>query len=191
MRMNRVFKAKPNLVTVRSWIIGYIVAVAIGALVVSIFFRGQCYTADQVAVVIAIPMIIAAVFGRIIWSVVFRGSSQDTEKDKTKLGPFAFTVVLCLLLALFSLFLCLTFATSCGIYLLLGLNWAFVTIWPGFIILLLKVAGGLVAFLLIMIAFNIFWNYRSRLLNLIIKTFKASGVSSKGIQLNGLRLRLR
>ena len=66
----------------KRWIIAYFSIAVLASLLAAIFFRGQQYSVDQAAVVIAIPMLLAIVLGYLFdWLIV-----EPSPKEKEEMG---------------------------------------------------------------------------------------------------------
>lgn len=186
------------------WIIAYFSIAVVASLLAAIFFRDQQYSVDQAAVVIAIPMLLAIIFGRLFdWLIVEKEISQEEKQEMGKRQEemkrtgkglpnwLSTPLALLFLFGLLSFFVAVILSISAGLYLLFGLNIISKTVWlkiciPSFIAALCF----LVTFILAVLGIT-FWPYRAQVRQIIgngFAQFRGDDGKGNGLHLNGIRI---
>jgi len=186
----------------KRWIIAYFSIAVLASLLAAIFFRGQQYSVDQAAVVIAIPMLLAIVLGYLFdWLIVEpspkekeeMGKRQEEMKRSGKKLPNwqGIPLTLIFLFGLLSLFVSVILSISAGLYLLLGLTIISKIVWlkiciPSFIVAVCSLG----TFILVVLGI-IFWPYRGEARKIIsngFAQFRGDDKKGNGLHLNGIRI---
>ena len=200
----KVISEKIRQLHIRRWIIAYFSIAVVASLLAAIFFRDQQYSVDQAVVVIAIPILLAIIFGRLFdWLIVEKEISQEEKAEMKKRKEemkrtgkklpnwLGIPAALLLLLGLLSFFIAVILSISAGLYLLFGLNIISKMVWlkiciPSFIAAVCFVGAFILAVLSI-----IFWPYRVQVSKIVsdgFAQFRGDDEKGNGLHLNGIRI---
>ena len=185
-----------------SWAIAYLSIVVIAAIIVAIFFRGQQYSIDQVAVVIVTPILLTILFVRLMGRLIvvhevskaeekqFKERREKMEKGEKMSNWVGIPLFIILLLGVLAFYVASILAVSSGIYLFFGLNSISKLVWLKICIPSFIAAPCLILLFLLIMAIYSFWPYRDRISSIISKGFAEFKGEDKGndIHLNGIRI---
>ena len=188
-----MLKNKIEQLRLHRWLIGYGIAAALVAFVLTIFFRNSSYSIDQLVIILATPVFIIIIAIRLLqhFATVSRADSSEKDISQTKTNSlFLLVASLTSVVFLGSLIFAFTMLVSAFIYLLLGLNLASNVALHTVSVLSFKVAGYSLALLLLMLFGYILYPYRHKVFRTIRARIVRFNRETKELRLNGRGLRL-
>jgi hypothetical protein len=193
----KLLKAELNKIHIRRWILLYFITFVIAAIVAIIFFKDSSYSPDQIAAVIAIPIIISITFVRLYQYFMSRPEGRKApervhEGQSVKgVEAVLLTVsVIFLLFMLASLAFAIVMAISSWLYMVLGLQWANGITWHNLAVNSFCASGISLSCLAVAIVIFIVRPYWLKIFRTVRERLRVWGESTKDIRINGYKIPL-
>jgi len=191
-----ILKAKARESHIKLWAIGYLLVVITGGIIIAIFFREAPYSTGQIAVAIAMPVMVVLTVVRLIQYL----QNLQTRKVRKKReavreggaieGWMAMLSGIFLLIFFSSLFFALTLSISSWVYRFIGLEWATRTAWHNIAVPSFWVAGSSLVCVSALLAVVIVKPYWHNMLLIAKKRVVLWHGSTREIHINGIRVPL-